>query len=67
VMPWPVFHNMTDYQIEAMYQYLSAIPCIDNTTSTPPRGAPSELRNDCGDNQAASADNVSQAPHRTRK
>jgi len=48
VMPWPVFHNMTDHQIEAIYQYLSAIPCIDNTFSPPPVGAPNELRNDCG-------------------
>jgi hypothetical protein len=48
IMPWPVFHNMTDHQIEAIYEYLSAIPCIDNVTSTPPAGAPNELRNDCG-------------------
>ena len=48
VMPWPVFHNMTDHQIEAIYEYLSAIPCIDNSFSTPPAGAPNELRNDCG-------------------
>ena len=48
VMPWPLFHNMTDHQIEAIYEYLSAIPCIDNNFSTPPAGAPNELRNDCG-------------------
>jgi hypothetical protein len=48
VMPWPVFQNMTDHQIEAVYEYLSAIPCIDNNFSTPPAGAPDELRNDCG-------------------
>ena len=34
--------------IEAIYEYLSAIPCIDNTWSTPPAGTPNELRNDCG-------------------
>jgi hypothetical protein len=28
-MPWPVFHNMTDHQIEAIYEYLKAIPCIE--------------------------------------
>ena len=50
VMPWPLFHNMTDHQIDAIYEYLSAIPCIDNTFSTPPAGAPNELRNDCGGN-----------------
>jgi hypothetical protein len=48
VMPWPLFHNMTDHQIEAVYEYLSVIPCIDNTFSPPPVGAPNELRNDCG-------------------
>ena len=47
VMPWPLLHNMTDHQIEAIYEYLSAIPCIDNDFSTPPAGAPDELRNDC--------------------
>lgn len=48
IMPWPTFSNMTDHDIEAIYEYLSAIPCIDNTMSAPPAGAPSELRNDCG-------------------
>ena len=48
IMPWPVFHNLSDHDIVAIWTYLSAIPCIDNTTSTPPAGAPNELRNDCG-------------------
>jgi hypothetical protein len=48
VMPWPAFQNMTDYQLGAIYEYLSAIPCIDNSTSPPPAGAPNELRNNCG-------------------
>ena len=26
VMPWPVFRNMTDHDIEAIYEYLRAIP-----------------------------------------
>jgi len=58
VMPWPVFHNMTDHQIEAIYEYLSAIPCIDNSFSTPPAGAPDELRNDCGDPQLSRSDSA---------
>jgi len=66
VMPWPAFHNMTDHQIEAVYEYLSAIPCIDNT-SPPPRGAPNELRNDCGDGQAVGADSGAEAPHTPRR
>ncbi len=48
IMPWPVFHKLKDRDIQAIYEYLSAIPCIDNTTSTPPAGAPNELRNNCG-------------------
>jgi hypothetical protein len=27
VMPWPVFQSMTDRDLRAMYEYLSAIPC----------------------------------------
>jgi len=42
VMPWPVHQHMTDEDIRAIYEYLSAIPCID--TDIP--GAPT-LRNDC--------------------
>jgi hypothetical protein len=41
VMPWPVFHNMTEHDLRAIYEYLSAIPCI----AGPP--APSNLHNDC--------------------
>jgi hypothetical protein len=48
VMPWPQFSQMTNHELEAIYEYLSAIPCINNTTSTPPAGAPDELLNDCG-------------------
>jgi hypothetical protein len=48
VMPWPTFSHMTDHDIEAIYEYLSAIPCIDNNFSTGPAGDPNELRNDCG-------------------
>ena len=48
IMPWPTFSNMSDDDLEAIYEYLSAVPCLDNTWSTPPAGAPNELRNDCG-------------------
>jgi hypothetical protein len=68
VMPWPVFHNMTDHQIEAIYEYLSAIPCIDNTFSPPPAGAPNELRNDCGgDDPRVGKGHAAEAAHRTRR
>jgi hypothetical protein len=43
IMPWPVHHNMTYHDIRAIYEYLSAIPCID--TNIP--GAPAILGNDC--------------------
>jgi hypothetical protein len=41
VMPWPIYKNMTDRDLLAIYEYLSAIPCI----AGPP--APSPLHNDC--------------------
>jgi hypothetical protein len=36
VMPWPAFNNMTDYQLTAIWTYLSTIPCIANTDSPYP-------------------------------
>ena len=41
IMPWPAFQNMTDHDIRAIYEYLSAIPCITG----PP--APDPRHNDC--------------------
>jgi hypothetical protein len=41
IMPWPTFHNMSDRDIRAIYEYLSTVPCIEG----PP--APSVLHNDC--------------------
>lgn len=64
VMPWPAFHSMTDHQIEAIYEYLGAIPCIDNTFSTPPAGAPNELRNDCGGDPQVGSQGSHSATHR---
>jgi hypothetical protein len=31
VMRWPFFANMSDKDLEAIYEYLSAIPCIAHT------------------------------------
>jgi hypothetical protein len=42
VMPWPVHQNMTEHDLRAIYEYLSAIQCIDTVIP----GAP-VLRNDC--------------------
>lgn len=41
VMPWPVYKNMTDHDLRAIYEYLSAVPCIAGPA------APSKLHNDC--------------------
>lgn len=41
IMPWPYYQGMTDHDLHAIYEYLSAIPCIEG----PP--APSPLHNDC--------------------
>lgn len=40
IMPWPVYRNMTDRQLKAIYEYLRAIPCI-------PGPASGVLHNDC--------------------
>jgi hypothetical protein len=42
VMPWPTFQSLTDHDIQAIYEYLSTIPCIDTVVA----GAPI-LRNSC--------------------
>jgi|GraSoi_2013_60cm_1033757.scaffolds.fasta_scaffold03191_4 hypothetical protein len=43
VMPWPIYKNMTDRDLRAIYEYLSAIPCIQGSAD------PTDvLHNDCG-------------------
>jgi hypothetical protein len=42
IMPWPTFANMTDHDLEAIYEYLSAIPCIEG-----PKDPNNPLHNDC--------------------
>jgi hypothetical protein len=39
IMPWPTFQNITDHHLEAMYEYLSSIPCLE--------GGPGEPANRC--------------------
>jgi mono/diheme cytochrome c family protein len=36
IMPWPAFAQMTDRDLKAIYEYLSAIPCL-TTDSNPDR------------------------------
>jgi hypothetical protein len=35
VMPWPVYRNMTDRDLRAIYEYLSAIPCVEGDPGIP--------------------------------
>jgi hypothetical protein len=44
VMPWPVYSNMSDDDLRAVYEYLSAIPCISHNGTT---GLPSNLYQTC--------------------
>ena len=39
IMPWPVLANMTDHDLQAIYEYLRAIPCVE--------GGPGEPANRC--------------------
>jgi hypothetical protein len=32
-MPWPTFQSMTDHDIQAIYEYLSSIPCIETVVA----------------------------------
>jgi hypothetical protein len=41
IMPWPGYRHMSEEDLRAIYEYLSAIPCI----AGPP--APSPLHNEC--------------------
>jgi hypothetical protein len=31
-MPWPVYANMSDRELSAIYEYLRAIPCVGSAT-----------------------------------
>jgi len=42
IMPWPVYQHMTDHDLRAIYEYLSAIPCIEGPTDPT-----NPLHNDC--------------------
>jgi hypothetical protein len=35
VMPWPVYQSMTDSDLRAIYEYLSAIPCVEGDPGLP--------------------------------
>jgi hypothetical protein len=50
IMPWPALSNATDYDLESLYEYLSAIPCISNAGSPYP-----QIINTCPDNPQVKA------------
>jgi len=41
IMPWNIYRNMTNRDLRAIYEYLSAVPCI----AGPPE--PSPMHHDC--------------------
>jgi hypothetical protein len=43
VMPWPIYQNLNEQDMRAIYEYLSAIPCIAG-----PADPNNPLHNDCG-------------------
>jgi len=40
IMPWPILQNMSDFDLQAIYEYISTIPCLE--------GGPGEPPNRCG-------------------
>lgn len=42
IMPWPAFQDMSDHDLEAIYEYLKSIPCIAGPTDPN-----NPLHNDC--------------------
>jgi hypothetical protein len=35
IMPWPKFQDLTDHDLRAIYEYLSAIPCLEGDPGNP--------------------------------
>jgi cytochrome c553 len=35
-MPWPVYQSLSDNDLRAIYEYLSAIPCVEGGPGSPP-------------------------------
>jgi hypothetical protein len=40
IMPWPILQNLSDFDLQAIYEYVSTIPCLE--------GGPNEPANRCG-------------------
>src|SRR6266567_4350611 len=48
VMRWPFFQDMTDRDLLAIYEYLSAVPCIAGPALSPSDPLYPALHHDCG-------------------
>jgi hypothetical protein len=35
VMPWPILQNLLDDDLQAIYEYLSAVPCLEGDPGNP--------------------------------
>jgi hypothetical protein len=46
-MPWPIFHNLSDEDLFAIYTYLSAIPCISHGPVGSVPGLPANICQTC--------------------
>jgi mono/diheme cytochrome c family protein len=65
IMPWPSYHNMTDFDLEAIYTYLSAIPPATGC-NTPANDVPGISPNGCPiitDNQHYTYTNTPDCPN----
>ncbi len=40
IMPWPGFQYLTDHDLQAIYAYLTAIPCVEGGPGEPPNRCP---------------------------
>ncbi len=49
IMRWPLFEDMTERDLHAIYEYLSAIPCIAHSEVSPSDPLYPGLHHDCGD------------------
>jgi len=37
IMPWPAYQDWTDHDLRAIYEYLSAVPCVEGGPGEPPK------------------------------
>jgi hypothetical protein len=64
VMPWPTYHSMTDYDLKAIYAYLTALPAANacNTVANGCPGFSGDAKNSANYAYANSADCPNPSP-----